>query len=261
LFETTATQGKIDQRRLFLAALPPLLFGLGIMLRALIIGAPWYTVPSWRLVAGFAVELIPAAVLTVGGLVALLRRLPDWGYTWSGAALMMLAIGIKVLAEERAETGQFLISPVADGVVGALVVLAGLVVLLIAALRGWHQAGLVSIGLSTILALSLCSTATNAPFHRYDLALLAGPLGLLAAALTYCYIRSAGPIRVATIAAIGLANAGAAWIVNQAWQIWLLTRGRPSPLLPLVVLLAGSLLAGPLLGLLAPPLRRIIKRV
>ncbi len=260
MFETILPWSRTDRRPLFLAALPPLVYGLGIMLMALIVRAPWYTVPTWRLVAGLAMELLAAAVLVVGGLVVLVRRLPDWGYTWLGAALMMLAIGIKVLAEERAETGQFLISPVADSVIGVLVVLAGLVVLLLAALRGWRQAGLVSIGLSTTLALSLCSTATNAPFYRYDLALLAGPLGLLAAALTYYYIRGAGPMRIAAIAAIGLANIGAAWIVNQAWQAWLLARGRPPLLLPLLMLLLGSLLAGPLLGLCVPPLRRVFEQ-
>ncbi len=260
MFDTTSAHEKAERRRSFLAALPPLLFGLGFTLMALVVGAPWYTVPTWRLVVGLAIELTAAAALAVGGLVALLRRLPDWGYTWSGAALMTLALGINVLAEERAETGHSLVSPAADVVVGVAIVLAGLVVLLIAALRGWPQAGLVSIGLSTTLALSLCSTATNAPFYRYDLALLAGPLGLLAAVLTYSYIRGTGPMRIAAIAAIGLANAGTACVVNQAWQTWLLSRGRPSLLLPLLVVLAGLLLAGPLLGLCAPPLRRVVKR-
>lgn len=249
-----------DRRRVLLAVLPPLLYGLGIALKALIIGAPWYTVPAWRLVAGIAAELLAATVLVVGGLVALVRRLPDWGYAWSGAGLMTLALGLQVLAEERAETGQSIVSPAVDLAMGALIVLAGVLVLLIAAWRGWPQAGLASIGLSTTLALSACSSATNAPFHRYDLALVAGPLGLLAAALTYCYARSTGTIRVAAIAVIGLANAGAAWIVNRAWQAWLVARGRPSILLPLLVLLAGSLLAGPLLGLFVPPLRRVVKR-
>lgn len=249
-----------DRHRVLLAALPPLLYGLGITLKALIIGAPWYTVPAWRLVAGIAAELLAATVLVVGGLVALARRLPDWGYTWSGAGLMTLALGLQVLAEERAETGQSIVSPAADLAMGALIVLAGVLVLLIVARRGWPQAGLASIGLSTTLALSACSSATNAPFHRYDLALVAGPLGLIAAALTYGYICGAGPIRVVAIVAIGMANAGAAWIVNQAWQAWLVARGRPSVLVPLLVLLAGSLLTGPLLGLFVLPLRRVLKR-
>lgn len=261
MLKTTLSQSKKDLRQPLLAALPPLLLGLGILLKALTIGAPWYTVPSWRLVVGIAAELIPAAALFIGGLIALLRGLPGWGYTWVGAALALLALGINVLADERAENGLPLISPAADIVVVILVLLAGLTVFCLAALRGWPQAGLVSIGFSTALALSLCSTATNAPFHRYDLALLAGPLGLLIAALTYLYARRSGPIRIAAIVAIGLASIGATLIVNQAWQNWLLRRGRPSPLLPFLVLPTGSLLAGPVLGLSAQLVRRVAKGV
>jgi hypothetical protein len=227
--------------------------------KALVIGAPWYTVPSWRLVAGIGAELIAGAALATGGLIALLRRLPDWGYTWLGAALALVALGTQVLAEERAERGLSLISPAADILIGLLILLAGLAALCAAALRGRRQAGLVSIGLSTTLALSLCSTATNAPFHRYDLALLAGPLGLLTAGLTYLYARRSGPVGVAALAVIGLANVGATWVVNQAWQTWLLARGRPSPLLPFLALLTASLLAGPVLGLSAQSLRRVVK--
>ncbi len=252
----TSIHRRPDQSRSLVAALPPFLLGLGILLNALTFGGPWYAVPPWRLYLGIALELIPAVAIAVGALIALWRRLPDWGYTWLGAALMLLAGGIKVLAEERAEAGQFLISPAGDIAVVVLVLLAGLAALGAAALRGWAQAGMVSIGLATALALSLCATAANAPFYRYDLALLAGPLGLLTAALTYLYARRSGPIRLAAIAGIGLASVGAAWGVNQAWQTWVLARGQPSPLWPFLVLLVGSLLAGPCLGLLAQPLRR-----
>ena len=129
-----------DRSRSLVAALPPLLLGLGILLNALIVGAPWYTVPAWRFYLGMALELLAAVVIAAGGAIALWRRLPDWGYTWLGAALMLLAGGIKVLAEERAETGQFLISPAGDIAVMMLVFLAGLAALAAAALRGWAQA-------------------------------------------------------------------------------------------------------------------------
>ena len=35
--------------------------------------------------------------------------------------------------------------------------------------------------------LSLCSAFTDAPFHRHDVALLAGLVGLLTGALAYLY--------------------------------------------------------------------------
>lgn len=260
MFQATSVQSGTARRSSLLAALPPLLLGLATLLKALIIGAPWYTVPSWRLVAGIASEALAAGALAIGGLLALLRRLPDWGYTWLGAALAVVTLGISVLAEERAESGLSLISPAADAVVGALILLAGLAALVVAALRGWPQAGLVSIGLSSVLALSLCSAAGNAPFHRHDLVLLAGPLGLTIASLVYLYARRPGLVRFVAIAAIGLAEVGAVWLASQAWQDWLLRQGRPSPLLPFLVLLTGSLLAGPALGLMARPLRRAFRR-
>ena len=254
--DPTPIDGSPDQPRSLVAALPSLLLGLGILLNALIVGGPWYTVPPWRLYLGIALELLPAVVVVIGAVIALWRRLPGWGYTWLGAALMLLAGGIKVLAEERAETGQFLISPAGDIAVTVLVFLAGLAALAAAALRGWAQAGMVSIGLATTMALSVCATTTNAPFYRYDLALLAGPLGLLTAALTYLFIHRSGPIRLLALAAIGVATIGVSWAVSQAWQARTLARGQPSPLWPFLFLLVGSLLAGPCLGLLVRPLHR-----
>jgi hypothetical protein len=257
---TRYPQDRLDLRQALVAAVPPLLFGLGIALKALIGGGPWYALPLWRLAAGLSAELISAAALFAGGLIALMRGLPDWGYTWIGAALTTLALGLNVLAEERAESGLPLVSPAADIAIVVLLLLVGLTVLCLAALRGWSRAGLVSIGLSTVLALSLCSTATNAPFYRYDLAFLAVPLGLLTAALTYLYARRPGPVRIVAMVAIGLASVAVALLVSQAWESWLAARGRPSPLLPLLVLLAGSLVAGPALGAFAPLLRRAIRR-
>jgi hypothetical protein len=98
--------------------------------------------------------------------------------------------------------------------------------------------------------------ATNAPFYRWDLALLAGPLGLLIALLTCVYVRRPGVARIGAMAGIGLASVAAAVIVDQAWQTWLAARGKPSPLLPFLILLAGALLAGPVLGVSAQLLRR-----
>ncbi|MFH1486916.1 MAG: hypothetical protein ABIH46_12665, partial [Chloroflexota bacterium] len=146
-----------SDREALVAALPPLLLGLGIALSSLVIRDPWYAVPSWRMGAGIALGVIPVAVLAVGGLIALAKRLPDWGYTWSGFALMGFVLLVKTLADERADEGAALVSPVGDIVVG-LVLLLGIIALLgVTAMRGWRQAGLVSIAFSAIAGLSLYS--------------------------------------------------------------------------------------------------------
>lgn len=249
-----------DQRQAVVAALPPLLFGLGIAVASLLRGGPWYAMPAWRLILGVAVGLIPAAVIAGGGLVALVRRLPDWGYTWVGATLMGVLLLAQTMADELAEEGRFLISPVEGPVAGVLILLAVLTALSAAALRGWPQAGLVSIGLSATLGLSLCFAVTAGPFHRHDLALLAGPLGLLSAALIYAYARGSGLARIAVLLGFWLLNAGLVCMANQAWQTWLIARGKPSPAWPLLVLLTGLLLVGPFLALLVWPLRRVLRR-
>jgi len=262
MFENERTgKWRIDNpRQALAAALPPLIFSLGIALSWQVISVPWHTAPPWRLIAGVVVGLAPAAVIAIGGLIALVRRLPDWGYVWVGAAMMGMALLLQALAEERAEVGAFLISPVADIVMVLVVLLAGLVVLSVAALRGWPQAGLMSIGLAATLGLSLFYAVAIPPFYRRDVALLAVPLGLLVAALTYVYARGSDLVRIAVLAGIELVNVGIAWAADRVWQDWLLARGQPSPLLPLLVLLTGALLAGPLLGLLGRPLRGVLGR-
>gem|GEM_PF-5276339 len=233
------------QRQAVAAALPPLLFGLGIALASLVRGGPWYAVPFWRLILSVVVGFIPAAVIAGGGFVALVRRLPDWGYTWVGASLMGLLLLAKTTTEELAEEGTFLISPLEGPLVGVLILLAVLAALSVAALRGWRQAGLVSIGLSATFGLSLCFAVTAGPSHRHDLALLAGPLGLLSAALIYAYARGSRLVPIAVFLALWLLNAGLVWMANRVWQPWLVAGGKPSPAWPLMVLLTGLLLVGP----------------
>ena len=93
--EQLGNRNRNSQRQSLVGALPPLLVGLGIALMWLIIGGPWYTAPSWRLILAVVVGLVPFAVLGGGGLIALVRRLPDWGYTWVGGALMGLMLMVQ----------------------------------------------------------------------------------------------------------------------------------------------------------------------
>jgi hypothetical protein len=242
--------GGEDRRVASVAALPPLLFGVGSAL------AMW----SAQLAVRVAAWLLLAAVLIGGGLLAFARRLPDWGYTWLGAAMMVAILLVKLLAEELAETGRFLISPAGDAAVTGAVLLVGLVVFTAAALRGWQRAGLVSIGLSSTLGLSIGNALTNRPFERYDLALMVVPLGLLISALTYLYVRGKDVARVGALIGVWCVNSGIIWVALQVWQPWFTTRERPTPFWPVLLLSTGMLLTGPFLGLLQSPLRHLLRQ-
>jgi hypothetical protein len=87
-----------DVRTSLVASLPPLLLGLGIGLGATIACRPWSGAPLWRLLVGVAPQLAAGAVLGCGALIALILRLPRWGYTWAGAGCMLVVLGVKVLA-------------------------------------------------------------------------------------------------------------------------------------------------------------------
>jgi len=252
---------KIEKRKdALIAALPPLIFGVGIMLTALIVWKPWYEIQSWRLYLGVAIGMaLPAIVVGVGGAIALIRRLPDWGYTWAGSAAVGTVLLVKTAAEERADVGQFIISETFDLILAVVLVFGCLVLLVWAALRGWQQAGLVSIGFASLMGISVVSTATAAPFNRYDLALLAGPFGALMAWLAYHFAVGSNKIRTFVLLGIALLNLGAVVIADRATRTWALANQRHSFALPLLVFITGALLSGPLLGLIGVPVRRAFR--
>lgn len=82
-----------------IASLPPLIFGVCIALGALVIWEPWYTIPRWRLLTGFAFTMLPGFIVGLGGLWALIKRVPVWGCTWVGAAGMGLVLLVKTCPE------------------------------------------------------------------------------------------------------------------------------------------------------------------
>ncbi|HEY59578.1 MAG TPA: hypothetical protein G4N92_02660 [Anaerolineae bacterium] len=221
----------------------------------LIIGGPWYTVSRERIILSLIVGLIPAGVLALGGSCALIKGIPNWSYTWIGTDLMGVVLAIQALAEDRS----YLLSPTADYIVIGLIMLAGLLLVGIPALRGWQQAGLVSIGLSTILSISNLHLVAVGPFHRYELAYLAGPLGLLIAVLLYFYVCGKGPACIGILLGIGTLNLGIATLANQVWQPWLSAHGKPSPLLPLMIFSTLLLCVGPIAGVIGKPLNKYLR--
>jgi len=247
---------KIEPRgEAILASLPPLLFGAGIGLGALVIWEPWYIVPPWRMWTGLSIILLPAFVISIGGFLAILKRLPVWGYTWAGGAVMGFAALVKILAEESADFGITLPTPALEiGLV--LAVLVGILAIVIrSAWRGWRQAGLTSLGFASIAGMGTFSMATAAPLNRYDLALLAAPVGLAMSILIYLYVSGRDSGRIAAIFGYELINTVVLLIIVGAWNF---PPNNPSPTIPFLVLLTGALIIGPAAGLMGKPLRKIM---
>lgn len=238
----------------WLAALPPFIFSLGgaLGLLAGLTGSLYLVVGAW---------VLTVLVIGAGGLAALLKRLPDWGWTWSGAALMLGAAGLKLMAEELAETGKFILSPFGDLALMGVILLAGFVLLLAAAWRGWQPAGLVSLGFTAIFGLSTLTLVSSAPFNRTDLALLVLPAGILYALLIRLYILGRDGARVGLLAGAWFLNAGMFYLAHRVWQPWLSARGSITPLIPLLVFSTGFVLSGPLVGLLRKSFLKMFAKI
>jgi hypothetical protein len=248
-----------SQRHAILASLPPLLFGVGLAAVLLLVGPRPQTVPQWLLMLGVVPGALAALGILGGGLVAAVRRVPDWGYAWVGAAVMVFVLSVQVIGEELAESG-ITLPPVAEAIVGVTVIVGGLLALGIAARRGWAQAGMVSIGLASMMGLSVCYSASSGPLHRHDVAVLAAPLGLICAVLCYAYVRRSGLVRLGAILGVWCLNALGIWLASRAWQDWQLAHDRPSFAVPTLAFLTAALLVGPLLGGLAEVARRLPRR-
>lgn len=245
-----------DRRDAIIACLPPAMVGFGIALGALVIWEPWQTIPHWRLMTGFVIMMLPGLVIGLGGLWALIKRVPPWGHIWIGAAGMGLVLFVKTIAEERADFGLPMISPVIDNVI-AVMLLIGIAVLIgVSAWQGWRHAGMVSLGFASMAGMASFSMATAAPFNRYDLALIAAPVGLMMASLIYLYLRKGDGGRVVAILVFGTINAIVFFIVASIWD---LPEGSPSPVIPFLIVLTGALLVGPIAGLVGRPVRKVIQ--
>ena len=248
---------KIESRRdAVIASLPATLFGMGLAFGALVTWKPWHEIPTWRLWIGIAFVLISSLIIAFGGVVALIKRIPVWGYTWVGASAMGVVLFEKTMAEEQADFGLPFLSPVADMIL-AIVILLGLAALIIySAWQGWRHAGMVSLGFATMAGMSSFSMATAAPLNRSDLALLAAPVGLVMSLLTYLFVRKGDLGRVIAIVGFGLLNAMVLLVVAKAWDLPLV---HAFPVVPFLVVLTGALLVGPIAGLVGRPVRKVIQ--
>ncbi len=246
-----------DRRQALYAALMPVVIGLGIGLKSAVIWTDYSQLPSWRIYLALAILVLSMLATIVVGAIAVLRKLPDWGFIWAGGGLMAGVLGLQVLAEERIEQGASgLISPAADMALMVVIMLLGLALLIAGAWRGWQQAGLVSLGMASLTALELFNAVSYAPYNRHLLSLLAIPAGLLIGGLVYLYCRRNEGVRLAALAGIAVLNIGAVMVANQVWQTDAARAGLATPVVPLLVLLNGLLLAGPVIGAIGKPIRR-----
>lgn len=248
------------KRLRILATLPVLLFGLGIAATSLTRGGPWHSVPSWRLILSVTIGLLPMVVIAIGGILAFLRRFPDWGLTWIGASFMGLLIFVKTVAEELAEVGKRIVSePVEIGIV-LLLFFVGVALLVFVGLRGWQRGGLLSIGFSVTFTLTFFWAVTAAPFYRHDLAVWAGPVSLMLAVLTYLYTQASTSSRVFILVGIGFLNVVSLLTINTIWTDWFQTQGRSSSALPFVIFMFLFLVCGPISGLVVKPIENKLRR-
>jgi hypothetical protein len=76
--------------------------------------------------------------------------------------------------------------------------------------------------------------------------------------MTYIYLREPGLKRIIILGSVALTNIAIVWIASNAWESWFENRGVASPLVPLVVIVSGLLVSGPLSALILDPLSRIM---
>jgi hypothetical protein len=233
-----------------IAFLPPIIFGLLGMLAILVN----------NLVPSIVLWSISSLIIILGGLYAVVKRLPAWGYTWAASGLMIIALVFKVAAEELIESGRYIISQAGDLGLMALIILAGLVLLITVSRKGWQPAGLVSIAYTSIFGISTLFSLYNAPFYRLDRALLAVPASLLFTLIIYFFLRVPGFGGIFLLALTWGITVGILYLAHITWQYWSAAQGRDTPLIPLLVLSAVLIISGPVIGIIREPVQKLLKR-
>lgn len=262
--EWKQVHGGTTRRDAWLAALPPVILGLSMAISALfrvppgqlVIGGPTpvrYTgIITGGMMVGIGAMGLAALIIVVSGVIAGVQRLPFWGHTWTGAAVMVIVFALEVAADDS----PYLVSPLID-----LLIIFALLLLLGAALgaagwRGLWLGGLAGLSTTMILSLVVVSWTSNPPFNRLDIALLAGPLGLLYGGLLYSFVTGSAARRAALLAVGGLLCLGTMGsAVQGVFGQWFLDHGQAGQVWILLAIGASLLAFGPAVGLVAPKLR------
>ena len=255
--ELKQVHGGATRRDAWLAALPPAIFGLSITLLFLLaIGLPtrvrYGPGINTALALGIGVLLLATLALAIGGVVATARRLPIWGHAWTGAAAMSILFVLMLASDDRPH----LVSPAVDGLIliALLLMMGG--ALGMAGWRGPLLGGLAGLSTTMIISLVVVFWASAAPFSRLDVALLAGPLGLLYGGLLYGFVIGPPARRAALLAVGGLLCLGTMGSVEYGvfWP-WRLNHGEAGQVWVLLAVCVALLAFGPAVGLVAQRLR------
>ncbi len=262
--ELKQVHGGATRRDAWLAALPPAIFGLSITVLFLL-AVPWgrlvIGLPTHvrygpginaALVVGIGVLLLATLALAIGGVVATARRLPIWGHAWTGAAAMSILFVLMLASDDRPH----LVSPAVDGLILITLLLMMGAALGMAGWRGPLLGGLAGLSTTMILSLVVVFWASAAPFSRLDIALLAGPLGLLYGGLLYGFMIGPPPRRAALLALGGLLCLGTMWGIEYGvfWQ-WRLSHDQTGEVWVLLAVGVALLAFGPVVGLVTQRLR------
>jgi hypothetical protein len=196
------TSGQTSPAVPLLAAVPPLLLGLGLALQVIIFvplrSIVWGAATPLRLLPRAALALPPLTlfvavilVLAAGAAVGLWRRAPAWSHTWTSSTVVAIALALSILGDDV----PYLISPIIDQLIALGLVLALALVALVAARRSMTEAALVAMGFGSAFSLVVVFSSVASPMLRMDLALGAAPAGLAFTLLMAAFLRRQGGAR------------------------------------------------------------------
>ncbi|MFQ6057365.1 MAG: permease prefix domain 1-containing protein [Anaerolineae bacterium] len=214
--ELRQVHGGATRRDALLAALPPALFGMSITvffllvvpLGRLVIGGPTRVryglgISTGGMVVGIGVLLLAMLILVAGSLVAAAQRLPVWGYTWTGAAVMSILCALVAVADDS----PYLVSPAVDVLILIALLLLGLLALssrgfgpLVALARAiWRDWTLGSLALFPATMLLSWLFFDGTPFAR-EVPFMVG-IGLLCASASAAFVLArSSAVRVTSLA-------------------------------------------------------------
>jgi hypothetical protein len=234
-----------DRRTTVLSAIPPMLIGLSISITWFIIRGPWYTSSESTRKLAILIGSIPVILIVIGCIWALLKKLPAWSATWLGTAITGTALVIQSLAEDLT-----FFSGLYGYILIAVFGIISLVIVIAIALRNTQQAGLLGIGLSSVITLFQCHVLSVGPTHHFWIGMAAILPGLLFSTTAYFFLRTT-QMKDQGIILLGTAilNISGVWLSANIYSPYLVQQGKNSFAFPLAVIVCIALVSGLLVQL------------